>query len=66
MASGGVPFGSAGDFASGYLKQVLGFIGISDVRLVGAERVATDAGAARESALAELDQWLPRVAVEAA
>ncbi len=66
MASGGVPFGSPGDFASGYLKQVLGFIGISDVRLVGAERVATDAGAARESALAELDQWLPRVAVEAA
>ena len=44
-----------GRFASGYLRQVLRFIGIEDVRLVGAERVAADADAARESALAQLD-----------
>jgi len=31
MASGGVPIGSAMDFASNYLKHVLGFIGITDV-----------------------------------
>jgi FMN-dependent NADH-azoreductase len=59
MASGGVPFGSAVDFASGYLRQVFRFIGIEDVRLVGAERVAADPAAARESALTALDQWLP-------
>ena len=29
---------SAVDFASGYLRQVLRFIGIEDVRLIGAER----------------------------
>lgn len=37
MASGGVPFGSDADFASGYLKQVFGFIGIRDIRLIAAE-----------------------------
>ena len=59
MASGGVPFGSPMDFASGYLKQVLRFIGIEDVRLVGAERVASGARAAQQAALNTLDDWLP-------
>ena len=59
MASGGVPFGSPADFASSYLKQVLGFIGIEDVRLIGADGVAADAGAAMRKALAVLDNWLP-------
>lgn len=59
MASGGVPFGSAVDFASGYLRQVFRFIGIDDVRLIGAERVASDEDAARAAALAELDRFLP-------
>lgn len=59
MASGGVPFGSPMDFASGYLKQVFRFIGIKDVRLIGAERVAADADAARHTALTALDEWLP-------
>ncbi len=62
MASGGVPFGSPVDFASGYLKQVFGFVGIDDVRLVGAERVATDLDAATRGALAELERWLPEPA----
>jgi len=59
MASGSVPFGSPTDFASGYLKQVLRFIGIEDVRFVGAERVASDARAAQQAALNTLDDWLP-------
>lgn len=59
MASGGVPFGSAADFASGYLKQVFRFIGIEDVRLIGAERVAVNAAEARHQALATLEKWLP-------
>ncbi|MDJ0741093.1 MAG: NAD(P)H-dependent oxidoreductase [Gammaproteobacteria bacterium] len=59
MASGGVPFGSDVDFASDYLRQVFRFIGIDDVRLVGAAGVARDAAAATQSALAALDAWLP-------
>lgn len=66
MASGGVPFGSPVDFASGYLRQVFGFLGIEAVRLVGAECVAADAEAARESALTTLEQWLPLPDGEAA
>ena len=59
MASGGVPFGSAADFASTYLRQVFHFIGIDDVRLVGAEGVARGSDAAVQTALAQLDAWLP-------
>ena len=59
MASGGVPFGSPMGFASGYLKQVLRFIGIEDVRLVGAEPVASDARAAQQAAFNTLDDWPP-------
>jgi FMN-dependent NADH-azoreductase len=59
MASGGVPFGSPVDFASRYLTQVFRFVGITDVRLVGAERVAADADAARAGALRTLQRWLP-------
>lgn len=59
MASGGVPFGSPVDFASGYLKQVLRFIGIEDVRLIGAEGVASDAETAMRKAFGVLDDCLP-------
>ncbi len=37
MASGGVPIGSDLDFASGYFRHVLGFIGITDVTIIAAE-----------------------------
>jgi len=66
MASGGVPFGSPVDFASGYLKQVFRFIGIEDVRLIGAERVAEDADVAKQAALSSLDIWLPETVGEVA
>lgn len=39
-ASGGVPQGSGYDLASSYIKQVLAFIGITDVTFVAAEGVA--------------------------
>lgn len=45
-ASGGVPAGSAFDFATPYIKQVLGFIGITDVTVVAAEGVNLDEAAA--------------------
>ncbi|MBV1908069.1 MAG: NAD(P)H-dependent oxidoreductase [Kangiellaceae bacterium] len=39
MASGGVPIGSEMDLATKYLIQFLGFIGITDVRVVDATKV---------------------------
>ena len=38
IASGGTQIGSEIDYASGYLRHVLGFIGIQDVSLIAAER----------------------------
>ena len=43
MASGGTEAGSAIDFATPYLRHVLGFIGITEVELVRADRLAFDA-----------------------
>ncbi|MEH6630946.1 MAG: NAD(P)H-dependent oxidoreductase [Halopseudomonas aestusnigri] len=37
-SSGGTPFGSDIDFASGYLRHILKFIGITDVKFVIAEQ----------------------------
>jgi len=59
MASGGVPFGSPADFASGYLRHIFAFIGIQDVRMVPAERTNSDAQASAGSALEKLEHWLP-------
>jgi FMN-dependent NADH-azoreductase len=42
VASGGVPIGSEMDFASGYLRQVLGFIGITDVSILDASQFSLD------------------------
>lgn len=39
MSSGGVPIGSNMEFASHYLKQVLGFVGISDVTIIDASKI---------------------------
>lgn len=57
MASGGVPLGSPADFASGYLRQVFGFIGIGDVRLVGADQMNVDPEASLARARAEISVW---------
>ena len=50
VTSGGVPVGSAVDFATPYLRQVLKFIGIDDVEVIAADRLNTDADAALERA----------------
>jgi FMN-dependent NADH-azoreductase len=39
IASGGVPLGSEVDYASTYLRHVLGFLGIDDVTLVNANEL---------------------------
>lgn len=66
MASGGVAFGSPVDFASTYLHQVFRFIGIHDVRLVGAEHTSDDTQGAQRAALQQLDRWLPEATGQAA
>ncbi|MDV3237974.1 MAG: NAD(P)H-dependent oxidoreductase [Gammaproteobacteria bacterium] len=38
LASGGVAAGGPTDFASGYLRQVLGFLGITDVEVIAADQ----------------------------
>lgn len=43
IASGGTEIGGDIDFASGYLKHVLGFVGIDDVTLIAADRLMSSA-----------------------
>jgi FMN-dependent NADH-azoreductase len=66
MASGGMPFGSPADFASGYLRHIFAFIGIHDVRMVQAERTASGVTASQRAAFDMLDQWLPVAAAATA
>ena len=57
IASGGTAVGSEIDFATGYARHVLGFIGIHDVDVVAADRMALDPEAAlsnAQKAVAEL------------
>lgn len=55
LSTGGTPVGSEIDFASGYLRHILGFIGITDVEIIAADRVLADADAAISAANAKVD-----------
>lgn len=55
ISSGGTESGSAVDFATPYLKHVLGFIGIHDVDVVAADRLMVDADASMEKAEAAIE-----------
>ncbi|MBL4806421.1 MAG: NAD(P)H-dependent oxidoreductase [Rhodobacteraceae bacterium] len=55
VASGGVPVGSPMDFATTYLTQVLGFIGITDVTYISATGLSMDPDAPIKLAEAEID-----------
>lgn len=57
-ASGGVQAGSGYDFATPYIRQVLGFIGVSNVTVIAAEGVAMDEAAA----LARADEQTSKIA----
>jgi FMN-dependent NADH-azoreductase len=39
IASGGTPIGSDIDYASGYLRHIMGFIGITDVTIIAADQI---------------------------
>ena len=55
VASGGTEMGSDADFATGHLRQVLNFVGISEVEFVRADGLAIDADATLQSARAQVD-----------
>ncbi len=42
FVSGGTAYGSEIDFASGYVRHILGFIGVTDVDFVAADRILAD------------------------
>jgi FMN-dependent NADH-azoreductase len=60
VASGGTAVGSEMDFATGYLRQVLGFLGIGDVHIVAADRLmARGEEEAVLDARTQIDRLLP-------
>jgi FMN-dependent NADH-azoreductase len=54
-ASGGTVIGSPVDFNTGYLRAILGFLGVHDVRVVAAEQLQLVGEAGVAKAYAELD-----------
>lgn len=50
IASGGTESGSEIDFATNYMRHVLGFIGITDISVVTADRLMVDADASLKTA----------------
>ncbi len=60
VASGGTAVGSEIDFATGYLRHVLGFLGIDDVQIVAADRLmARGEEEAMREAHAQVDRLIP-------
>ncbi len=62
VASGGAPVGSAVDFVSSYLRQVLGFIGVRKVHIVDAGGSGADADGVRAKAKAQIDELVGSLA----
>lgn len=56
MASGGTAEGSEIDFASTYMRHILGFIGITDVTVIAADQMALDADASLEKASKQIER----------
>ena len=59
VASGGTEAGSNYDFATGFLKHVLGFIGLTDVEFVTADKLALDAEGTMAKAKADIERIAP-------
>ncbi|SPH16640.1 FMN-dependent NADH-azoreductase [Defluviimonas aquaemixtae] len=56
LSSDGTKMGSEIDFASGYLRHMLGFFGITDVEFVAADQMVFDPEATLTRAEAEIDR----------
>lgn len=55
VASGGTEVGSEIDFATTYLRHIMGFIGITDVEIVHADRMAVEPEETLKAAHAQVD-----------
>lgn len=55
VASGGTPVNGEPDFATPYLRHILGFIGITDIRVIAADMLMIDADAAFARATQQMD-----------
>ena len=62
VASGGVAVDSAVDFATPYLRQVLRFIGITDVDVIAATQINARGSAALDDARAQIDERIRNAA----
>lgn len=60
VATGGTEVGSAIDFATPWLKFVLGFLGVRDLEMIVADRGMARGDAARQEAAAHIDTLLER------
>ena len=56
FVSGGTQIGSDVDFASGYIRHVLGFVGITEVEFVAADQLSMDPEATLSAANAAVDR----------
>lgn len=64
VASGGTPIGSEIDFATGYMKHALNFVGISDVHVIDAGQWMSRSDEAKQDVFDQVDQ-IKRPAVAA-
>lgn len=55
VASGGTPVGADFEFATSYMKQALGFVGIEDVQIIAADKMMVDAEASLAAATSAID-----------
>ena len=55
LTSGGTAIGSEIDFASGYMRHIMGFIGITDVEFVTADQMIMDGEGALSKASAQIE-----------
>ncbi|MGI9238908.1 MAG: FMN-dependent NADH-azoreductase [Woeseiaceae bacterium] len=65
VTTGGVPVGSPMDFATPYLKHALGFLGITDIDIIAADKLNNQADESMDAArarIAELVHLSPRAA----
>jgi len=62
VSSGGVPVGSAADFATPYLRHVLGFVGIDDIEIIDASAQMIRGAAALAGAHAQVEELARKTA----
>jgi len=64
LASGGTPIGSEFDYASDYLRHILGFLGIHDVELINAERLNLDNVESKQHAYQQINHAVEQLQKE--